>query len=57
MLEIFNFGFIQGILQLLRGDVTSLLLIYLLEHSPQVLDITGVGNHLHQDVERHLLQG
>ena len=57
MLEVFNFGLIQGILQLLRGDVPSLLLIYLLEHSPQVLDITGVGNHLHQDVERHLLQG
>jgi len=55
MFEIINFGLIQGVLQLLRGDVPSLLLIYLLEHSPQVFDITGVGNHLHQDVERYLL--
>lgn len=56
MFEIINFGLIQGVLQLLRGDVPSLLLIYLLEHSPQVFDITGVGNHLHQDVERHFLK-
>ena len=56
MLEVFNFGLIQGLLQLLRGDVPSLLLIYLLEHSTQVLDIAGVGDHLHQDVESHLLQ-
>ena len=56
MLEVFNFGLIQGLLQLLRGDVPSLLLIYLLEHGPQVLDIAGVGDHLHQDVECDLLQ-
>ena len=57
ILEIFNFCLVQGILQLLRGDVPSLLLINLLEHGSQVFDIAGVGNHLHQDVESHLLQG
>lgn len=57
ILEIFNFGLIQGILQLLRGDVPSLLLINLLEHGPQVFYITRVCNHLHEDVESHLLQG
>ena len=57
MLEIFYIGLIQGVLQLIWGYVSSLLLINLLEHSPQVLDIAGVGDHLHQDVESHLLQG
>jgi hypothetical protein len=57
ILEIFNFCLIQSILQLLRGDVASLLLINLLEHGTQVFDIAGVGDHLHQDVESDLLQG
>ena len=57
ILEVFNFCLIQGILQLLRRDVPSLLLINLLEHDPQVFDIAGVGNHLNQDVESDLLQG
>lgn len=56
-LFVFYLGFVEGVLQLHGSYNASLVLIDLLKHFSQLLDVSIVWHHLHQDVESNLLKG